>query len=169
MVALDDIPLGAEVKDRVSGAQGIVIERAAHISGCDRVVVREVDDTPMKGDKAHLFPTQVEVIEEDTEFTEERDNAIIECDHIELGYEVRDHVTGFTGVAIAINVGMMKTPDVLVSTDDGGETNVEWFDDVRLEQLGDEPIWQFEDSGREPTESNTGAAGSSSPDREFSP
>ena len=172
MSELDDIPLGVKVEDRISNAKGIVIEKAEHISGCNRIAVREVDETPHKGEKSHFYPSQLNIISENTEFTEDADDVITESDHLKLGYRARDRVTAATGVIAIINTGLYKTPDAaLVSCDeDSNETTLEWFDDVRLEIVSSEPVWSFDDdTDREVTEETTGAAGSSSPDREFSP
>lgn len=166
----DDIPLGAEVKDRVSGAHGIVIEKAYHISGCDRIGVREVDETPKQGEKSHFFPSQLEVVEEDTEFADEADDAIVETDELELGHRAIDTVTGYQGIISVINVGLWKTPDTCLTDQKGEEMQAEWFDDVRLEQTSDEAVWSFEDdTDREMREETTGPTGSSSPDRSYSP
>jgi hypothetical protein len=171
MSELDDIPLGVKVEDRISNAKGIVIEKAEHISGCNRIAVREVDETPHKGDKSHFFPSQLNIISENTEFTEDADDVITESEHLKLGYRARDRVTAATGIIAIINTGLYKTPDAaLVSCDEeSNETTLEWFDDVRLEVVSSEPVWSFDDTDREVTEETTGAFGSSSPDREFSP
>ena len=140
---VEDIPLGARVESRISEVEGIVIERAHHISGCDRITVRPEQGVPGVPDKEYFFPVELNIVDEETDFTDEAHSVVTDT-HIELGQEVRDEVTGFTGIVETINTGLWKTPDIMVGDQNGDEVSHEWFDDVRLSIMSDEVAFDFE-------------------------
>lgn len=60
------------------------------------------------------------------------------CD-VELGQEVRDYVTGFTGIATARTVYLAGTPQIAITPKQGVSSSMPetvWVDEARLEVIG---------------------------------
>lgn len=155
-----EIELGQIVQDKISGFKGVVTMIGDHISGCTRYCAHPVDD-PKRGSEQFFYASQLDVVEEETEFTEVAEGAVTES-HIKLGQRVQDEVTSFEGVVAVINYSLYNCPSVCVqSTDDADES--QWYDDVRLDTAGsDEVVFDFDDKVDEKTEQNTGAVSDSS-------
>lgn len=59
------IPLGARVKDKITGFQGIVVARSEYLHGCWRVCIQPEELQEGKIAEAHWFDEpQVELIQE---------------------------------------------------------------------------------------------------------
>lgn len=138
-----NIETGQIVKDRISGFTGVVTTFGNHISGCDRIGVSPVGEetTDRRGEEEFLFPGQLEIVEEETEFTDEN---VEEESSVELGEKVRDRVSGFEGHAVVINHKLWNCPVVAVESSGDGDT--EWFDHIRLRTLeGEGVVGEFEE------------------------
>lgn len=168
------IQLGQKVQDRISGFVGVVTTVGDHLSGCTRIGVQPVGDeeTSMRGDEEFFFPDQLEVLEEETEFTDEAWGGP-EDHHISLGQFVRDEVNGFTGVAEIINYRLWTCPQVLVKAQckpgEDEEPDTTWADVVRLEAGDEEFTGAFDDQFDEDDASTTGPASTDSRPRNDSP
>jgi len=158
--------LGDKVQDSISGFTGIVTTVGDHISGCDRYGVRPAGDeeTVQRGDQEFFYADQLEILDNDTEFSEAGQESHVETD-IEVGNRVMDKVTGFQGTVSVINYKLWNCPQVLVqpsTNDDGSLDDAEWFDVVRLAIRSESNVdfWDGEES-EEQDASSTGAVSSS--------
>lgn len=140
MTVDEDIRLGQKVQDRISGFTGIVTTVGDHITGCTRFGVHPSGEerTDQRGDEEFFYADQLEVLEEETEFTDVGENGYTDLD-IELGSHVRDEVIGFEGIVCVINYKLWNCPQVMVQArNNTGTTDKDpdyvWVDIVRLER-----------------------------------
>jgi hypothetical protein len=92
------VELGSEVKDLVTGFQGIAVSEIEWLNGCYRYTIRPpvgkdgkiLDDATFDGPQLKTVKTGA------VKANPTRDNP-----DIELGAEVKDSVTGFRGIAVA--------------------------------------------------------------------
>jgi heat shock protein HspQ len=126
-----EIALGQKVQDRLTGFAGIVTTVGYHYNGCVRIGVRP--DTFKEGksretlpEEEYLFPAQVQVVEEETEWTD----LDTQTDHeYDLGDLITDRVTKFTGVVQVVNTKLFNEPRYYVKDQaDDDEPNTEWID-----------------------------------------
>jgi len=155
-----EIGLGMIVADRVSGFEGVVTLIGHHITGCTRYGVYPIDvATDNRGTREFFYASQLEIVDDDSKFSEEADEAIIESP-FELGQIVKDEITGFEGVATVVNFKLWNCPAVCVqSRSDPDES--QWYDDSRLELVYDDKQFEFDDrvDPEEQNEHNTGSIG----------
>jgi len=129
----EEIEHGYRVQDSISGFTGIVTVIGEHISGCTRIGVYPVGDgqTAQRGEQEFFFEEQLEVLDEDTEYTQYDVQTDTE---FELGDVVVDELTGYSGIISVINYKLWCCPCALVYSTSDGEVESEWFDDVRLRE-----------------------------------
>jgi len=130
-----DIELGQMVQDRISGFTGIVSLIGEHISGCERVGVYPVGEegSDRRGDEEFFYEYQLDVVEEETEWTEELEPRTES--EVSLGSVVSDNVTDIKGTAVVINYKLFNCPSVCIQPlgDSHSEKpDTEWIDDLRL-------------------------------------
>lgn len=166
-----EIGLGMHVRDRISGYEGIVTDVGYHLTGCVRLGVMPVDTgkTSHRGDTEFFYPDQLEIVHEETEFTEAAENALTREDvDFWLGDCVEDSVTGFRGVASTITVNLYNCPRVAVQPRVGSDTILpggddvdvdrEWFDTPRVSHLNAGVSDEFEDLMGEESTQETGSS-----------
>jgi len=159
----DDIELGEEVQDKVSGFRGVVVAIADHLSGCNRIGVRANDTETLahRSDEEFFYEDQLEQTGE-APFAERGEKAQTDTE-ITLGEEVRDDVTGFEGIASTIRYELYNCPRIAVTpVDDSSPTengDREWFDAPRLSVIGEGVTDEYADL-QEAATSETGSSGS---------
>lgn len=148
-----EIELGQKVQDTISGYTGIVNTIGDHISGCTRVGVYAIGEegSQRRGDEEFFYPDQLEILEEENEYTEM--DSVTEAD-VQTGARVKEAVTGFEGYIVVINYHLYNCPQVAVQTEvkpgvsEAGECK--WFDEPRLSTVeGRNYVDAFEDLKQE--------------------
>lgn len=160
-----EIELGQLVQDEISGFTGYVTIIGDHITGCTRFGVWPAGDgeaTVDRGEHEFFYEAQLEIIEEETDFTDE---PTIEDTDFELGERAHDRVSGVEGIVTVINYKLWNCPQVALEVDAGeDESNIEWFDAPRLESTGGPNlIGDFEDVQNDPREAATGSVADKGP------
>lgn len=94
------IGLGDKVRDKITGFEGLALEKSEYLNGCVQFEVQpKIDKEGKIPDSCHIDEQQLEVIEETNPskvFDPRESNP-----PITLGEEVRDTLLGFEGVAIS--------------------------------------------------------------------
>lgn len=107
-----EIKLGDEVKDKISGFQGIVTADALFVAGCRRIRVQSQklhDGEPVKG---HWF--------DEPNLQMVKKNALPPTykqpkQTVKLGDRIEDKITGFKGIAVARTIFYAAPPDITVA------------------------------------------------------
>lgn len=157
-----EIALGQKVRDRLTGFTGIVITVGYHYDGCIRVGVQpDAEDRNQareaEPDEEFFYPSQLEVLQERTTWTE-RD---VQTDYeYGLGDLVTDEVSKFSGVVSVVNTKLFNEPRYLAKeqvADSGGEPESEWIDESSVKLVDDNFTNPDTDFEAEVDESSTGA------------
>jgi heat shock protein HspQ len=157
-----EIQIGQKVQDRISGFTGIVTKVGDHITGCERLAARPIDN-PNRGDEEFFYPQQLEVLEEETEFTDDGEEAYVDHE-FQLGQRVRDDISGFIGVICVINYRLWNCPTCLVrEVGADGEPETHWCDVTQLSSFQGPDATDVAESTEENEASNTGAMMDSAP------
>jgi hypothetical protein len=137
---------GDEVKDIVTGFRGIVTARTSWLHGCDRISITPnklgSDGLPVK--EQSFDEQRVEIIKrgkvKSTLPTPEK------LAGLGMGAEVKDTVTGFTGIIAAITVTIGGDVHVQIEPEklnkDGGTFEIEVFVADRVEVIKPKPVPQ---------------------------
>jgi hypothetical protein len=154
----NDFPLGIKARDRISGFEGIVTGIGTHITGCRRIGMRPVERAD-RGEEEWFFPEQLEVVTEDTEFSELGESATTDVD-FELGDELEDEITGVSGIVGTITYNLFNCPRVALqpvdNTDSTEAPDREWFDAPRVSRVGNGVSAEFEEQVNKQATSATG-------------
>lgn len=161
------IQLGQKVQDRISKFTGIVTKAGTHITGCERFGVRPVGEevTDHRGEEEFFHPQQLNILEEETDFSEE--GRVGYVDHgFTIGERVRDDISGFEGVICVINYRLWNCPSFLVyatasTTDEEPETC--WCDSSQVSSVEGRDVTHVNDSPNENPPENTGSMMDSAP------
>lgn len=161
--------LGSEVSDEISGFTGIVTTVGDHLTGCTLIGVRpsNVADTSKRGLEEFFVADQLEVVDDDTEWTEYGENALTDTD-VELGEAVKDVVTGTKGIVAVLNYSLFNCPSAAVQPvgqDATEKPDINWFDTPRLESTGDGVLDDFTDLQESQEVEETGAVVDAPKDR----
>lgn len=156
-----DFQLGTKARDRISGFEGIVVSIGTHITGCRRMGIRPVERAD-RGEEEWFYPEQLELVSDETEFTELGESAKTETP-FSLGDELEDEITGVTGIAGTITYTLFNCPRVAVQpvdkTDSTEAPDREWFDAPRLSRVSNGISADFEEQVNTKTTSATGSSG----------
>lgn len=138
------LEFGYKVKDIVTGFEGILCERTIHITGCDNYCIASQE----KDEKRYYSDTTVKYIDDGIIKELEEIGKANKFDDIEnalykFGQKVKDKVSGFTGIIIAINISI--TGDICYNVAPrfnltSRENNGRWYDEGRLEIIEDKKI-----------------------------
>jgi len=170
MTVNTDFDLGDQVVNQYTGTCGHVISIGDHLTGCTRIGVRSEsvssDDRSDHQETEFYYPAELSVITS----VDERENIETPPQSIEdtetdvtLGNEVKDTVTGITGIVTTITYNMYNCPRVAINpTREGGEysNDREWFDLPRVEVVDDGVAAEFDELAESTDESDSGAASS---------
>lgn len=126
-------------KDSISGFQGIIIARNAHLFGCSQygLAPQELTSDGSTKKTEYFDESRIEIIDES--------NAVYGKDEFEdiflipLGSEVEDKVSGFQGKALVVIESLHNCNSYYVepSVDkDGKLRDGQWFDEGRLKVKG---------------------------------
>jgi hypothetical protein len=129
----EEIEHGYKVQDSISGFTGIVTLIGEHISGCTRIGVYPVgeEQAVQRGEQEFFYEEQLEVLDNDTEYTEYDVQTDTEFD---LGDVVVDELTGYSGVVGVVNYKLWNCPSLSVYSTSDNEVETEWFDSVMLRE-----------------------------------
>lgn len=155
-----DIQLGQKVQDKISGFTGIVATAGKHLTGCERYGVWKIaedGESVPRGEQEFFFSEQLEVIEEETEFTDDGQEGYVDHD-FELGQFVQERVSDFEGIITVINYRLWNCPSVCIQSPEDQDESM-WTDVHRLSAIiGQDFIGEFEDGVEgDDTSSATGA------------
>jgi hypothetical protein len=134
-----EIELGQKVQDQISGFTGIVTTVGEHFNGCERIGVYPSgeEQAASRGEQEFFFEDQLEVLEEENEFTDEVREDVYDID-LELGNIVQHIPTGFEGYIGVINYHLWNTPQIAVYRGEAeDEVNNEWFDLPSLQHISE--------------------------------
>jgi hypothetical protein len=126
--------LGGTATDTITGYSGVIINVAYHVTGCERIGLRS--DDPSEAEETRWFyPTQLT-------FGDDIRDDVYEDDPVtsvgfDIGWHLRDRVTGAEGIATTITFSLHNCPEVALTPiqDDPPEEPVDrfWFDAPRTE------------------------------------
>lgn len=132
-------PMNAIAKDKVSGFQGIIIARNAHLFGCAQygLAPQELasDGSPRKTE--YFDESRIQILDES--------NAVYGDDEykdiflIPLGAEVKDKVSNFQGKVLVVIENLHNCNNYWVEPPvdkDGKPRDGQWFDEGRLKVVG---------------------------------
>lgn len=147
-----NVNLGDKVQDRISGFTGIVTTYGNHLVGCDRLGVSPVGEEQVatRGEEEFFYPDQLEVLDDDTEFSEAGEQAVYETE-FELGNLVSATSLEFEGIATVINYKLWNCPQVFVK-DGVSESEAAWFDAPEVSRVSDGVTSEFEHLYEDETE-----------------
>lgn len=158
----EDIELGYEVQDRISGFHGIVTTIGDHVSGCTRFGVQALGDekSSVRGDEEFFYADQLDVLDDDTAFV---GAGSYDARGIKPGARVRDEIQMFEGVAEVVNYKLWNCPQVLIKSADSSnpteESDSAWADITRVETVdGTDFVDEYDDIqlSDDPTDSGAG-------------
>lgn len=92
--------LGDRVKDKISGLEGVLMNRFYHLSGCDRFMFETDPKDGKLGECVHVDGQRLELV---TAFADRHRDEVPDTE-IKLGDEAVDIVTGLKGIVTIINV-----------------------------------------------------------------
>ena len=131
-----DFQLGDIVTDKISGYHGIVTRVAYHITGCERYGVKRLDEPSAADEETFFYPTQLEQEGHQRSIYDETPITHVEFD---LGWKLRDRVTGREGVATTIAFELHNCPDVAITPlfDEQPDEypGRDWYDAPRVEVI----------------------------------
>lgn len=161
-----EIELGQKVQDTISGYTGIVNTIGDHISGCTRVGVFATGEekTDTRGKEQFFYPDQLEIIEEENEYTE---IDTVETVDFRLGARMKDKISEFEGVVTVINYHLYNCPQVALRTSvqpgvsQTGE--IDWFDAPTLEEVDGDSFEGTFEALQEESSSSTGSISDKGP------
>lgn len=126
------VPLGAKVKDAITGFTGVVVGTTTHLYGCIHVVVEGPSRDGKKGETEVFDEQRCEVLEQAVIQQGERAAPLYP-----LGSIVRDRVNGFQGMVIGHCQYLFGPRECVVEPtglgDDGRPKHVARFEEPRLE------------------------------------
>lgn len=154
-----EFELGEQVRDRISGFEGVVAAISHHLTGCTRIGVDPMgkDNTTRRGDTEFFFEAQLETMGDSFTVSDEPVRSV----DFEMGETVRDTVTNVEGVVSTVTFNLMNCPRVAIQpVDDATEAlDREWVDAPRIEVVGEGVSATFEPFQVSEDEAATGPAG----------
>jgi len=159
-------PLGARAEDSITGYEGIVVSVAYHITGCERIGVRALNEPSEVDATEWLYEANALTGDEPIEGYV-ADEPVTSTD-FDLGWRLRDRVTGAEGVATTINFNLYNCPRVGIDAVDDEPPEEPrdrfWFDAPRMEVVDRpsdaglvESLSDFLESVQQGSASSTGA------------
>jgi hypothetical protein len=132
-------PMNVIAKDTISGYEGAIIVRNAHLFGCAQygLAPQELasDGTPKKTE--YFDESRIEILDEtNAVYGENEYNKIFT---VLLGSEVQDKVSGFEGKALVVIENLHNCNQYWVEPPvdkDGKPRDGQWFDEGRLTVVG---------------------------------
>lgn len=132
-------PMNVVAKDSISGFQGVIIARNAHLFGCAQygLAPQELgsDGSPRKTE--YFDESRIEIIDESN--ATHGENEYDDIFSIPLGTEVQDKVSGFQGKVLVVIENLHNCNQYYVEPPvdkDGKPRDGQWFDEGRLEVTG---------------------------------
>ncbi|MCM3109930.1 hypothetical protein [Lederbergia lenta] len=132
-------PMNVIAKDTVSGFQGLVIARNAHLFGCAQygLAPQELSADGSPRNTEYFDEARIEVL--DSASAVYGENAYENIFAISLGSEVKDKVSEFQGKVLAVIENLHNCNQYYVEQPvdkDGKIQDGRWFDEGRLEVVG---------------------------------
>lgn len=128
-------PMNVIAKDTISGFQGVIIARNAHLFGCAQygLAPQELasDGSPRKTE--YFDESRIEIVDETNAVKGEDQYALIF--DVPLGTEVKDKVSGFQGKVLVVLEQLHNCSNYYVEPpvdNDGKPRDGMWFDEGRL-------------------------------------
>ncbi len=133
-------PMGAVAKDRISGFKGVIIARNAHLFGCAQygLAPQELGSDGAPKNTEFFDESRIEIIDNTNAIYGENNYESIFA--IQLGTEVKDKVSGFSGKILVIVEYLHNCSQYYVEPTvdkDGKPRDGKWFDEGRLETIGE--------------------------------
>ncbi|TVY09911.1 hypothetical protein [Paenibacillus cremeus] len=132
-------PMNVVAKDSVSGFEGIIIARNAHLFGCAQygIAPQELasDGTPKKTE--YFDESRIEIVDDSKAVHGEDEYQKIYA--IPLGTEVQDKVSGFRGKVLVVIENLHNCNQYWVEPPvdkDGKPRDGQWYDEGRLSVVG---------------------------------
>lgn len=132
-------PMQAVAKDKVSGFEGVIITRSAHLFGCAQygLAPQELsgDGSPKKTE--YFDESRIDIISVENAVYGE--NEFTEIFAIQLGTEVEDKVSNFKGKILVIMEQLHNCSQYYIEPTvdkDGKPRDGAWFDEGRLNVIG---------------------------------
>jgi hypothetical protein len=132
-------PMNVVAKDSVSGYEGVIIARNAHLFGCAQygLAPKELasDGTPKKTE--YFDESRIEILEDSNTVLGENEFSNIFT--IPLGSEVQDKVSNFQGKALVVIENLHNCNNYWVEppvNKKGKPQEGQWFDEGRLTVIG---------------------------------
>jgi len=155
-----EFELGEQVRDRISGFEGVVAAISHHLTGCTRIGVDPIgeENTTRRPDSEFFFEEQLETMDDVFTVSDEP----VRCVDFELGTTVRDTVTNVEGVVSTVTFSLMNCPRVAIQPVEDDLTDVsdrQWVDVPRIEVVGEGVSATFEPLQASEDEAATGPAG----------
>ncbi|MBX4152415.1 hypothetical protein [Paenibacillus lautus] len=132
-------PMKAVAKDEVSGFEGIIIARNAHLFGCAQygLAPQELasDGSPKKTE--YFDESRIQILDDSNAVVGEDEYKNIFA--ISLGAQVHDKVSGFEGKALVVIENLHNCNQYYVEPPvdkDGKPRDGQWYDEGRLNVIG---------------------------------
>lgn len=126
-------------KDKVSGYQGVIIARNAHLFGCAQygLAPQELasDGTPKKTE--YFDESRIEIVDDSN--AADGENEYNKIYAISLGTEVQDKVSGFQGKVLVVIENLHNCNNYWVEPQvdkEGKPRDGQWYDEGRLTVVG---------------------------------
>ena len=133
----NNINLGDQVKDTITGFTGVVVSQATFLNGCARINIQSQKlKEGVPTDPRWFDTTQIKLV---------KANAIGAGpplsfpNLIELGDRGKDRVTGYQGIVVGRTTFLSSYPRVCLQSEkllpDGQPTESQWFDEPQVELI----------------------------------
>lgn len=132
-------PMNALAKDTITGFEGIVINRSAHLFGCSQygLAPKELSADGSPRNTEHFDEARIELI--DTSKAVYGEDGFDKIFTVPLGTEVKDKVSEFQGKALVVVENLHNCNQYYVEQPvdkDGKKQDGNWFDEGRLSIVG---------------------------------
>jgi hypothetical protein len=131
-------PMNVVAKDSISGFQGVIIARNAHLFGCAQygLAPQELgsDGSPRRTE--YFDESRIEILDDAN--ASDGDNEYANIFSIPLGTEVKDKVSGFQGKILLVVEYLHNCSQYFVEPPvdkDGKPRDGQWYDEGRLEVI----------------------------------
>jgi hypothetical protein len=132
-------PMNVVAKDSISGFQGVVIARNAHLFGCSQygLAPKELSSDGTPRSTEWFDESRIEIIDDSNAVHGENEYKNIFS--IPLGTEIEDKVSGFIGKVLVIIENLHNCNQYYVepSFDKDNKIDGRWFDEGRLTVKGE--------------------------------
>lgn len=129
--------LGARLKDRITGIEGVATNYYFHLSGCQYIEIEPDAKDGARSAEIYLPEERYEQAASGSTFADTKVPEIDTC-HVKLGDEVKDSLTGFKGHAMMIQIPLFGVGRVAIEPSldkEGKRQDATFFDEQLVEVI----------------------------------